>query len=144
MKQLRQCLAHGGLSAKFFSERRKNKKERKKDGQMEEGREKEIGLSLGWPWKQQLPSSPGLGSGIVHPSPLSSQANRRPWPGSSVSKGFPSSLRALCLSGFPMGLRGHGTCCQGYRDVARGRIGGVAGVRESGMQRERNSPPSHI
>lgn len=43
-----------------------------------------------------------------------------------------------------MGLRGHGTRRQGYRDVARSRIGGVAGVRESGLQRERNSAPAHI
>ena len=43
----------GGLSAKFFRERRKKRKGRK-DKWRKVKREEEIGLSLGWLWKQQL------------------------------------------------------------------------------------------
>ena len=43
----------GGLSAKFFRERRKKRKGRK-DKWRKVKREEKIGLSLGWLWKQQL------------------------------------------------------------------------------------------
>lgn len=46
-------------------------------------------------------------------------------------KGPPSRFRTPCLSGFPVGLSGHRAW---YKDVARGRMGGVADVRERVMR----------
>lgn len=72
---------------------KKEKKKKRKEGQMEEGREKEIGLSLGWPWKQQLPGSPGLSSGIASES-LPAEFT-----------GEPETLaRKFCFKGLPLQL----------------------------------------
>lgn len=65
----------------------------------------------------------------VPPPGLSSQENMRSRPERSVSKGPPSRFRTLCLSSSPLGLSGHRTW---YKDVARGRTGEVADVREKG------------
>lgn len=89
--------------------------------------------------------SPGLRPARAEflPPGLSSQENRRTWPGRSVSKGLLSSLRTLCLSGFPGGLGGHGAWHQGSTNLARGRIGGVTDACEgkSSEGGEDTSPP---
>ena len=92
----------GGLSAKFFRERRKKKKGRKKDRWRKQG--KEGGRNRFESWltleaaAQRIGGSPGLSPGIENPSRQDGvhRRTREPgWPGSSVSKGFPSSPRAL-------------------------------------------------
>ena len=54
----------GGLSAKFFRERRKKRKGRK-DKWRKVQREEEIGLSLGWLWKQQLREQAALQASVL-------------------------------------------------------------------------------
>lgn len=54
----------GGLSAKFFRERRKKRKGRK-DKWRKVKREEEIGLSLGWLWKQQLREQAALQASVL-------------------------------------------------------------------------------
>lgn len=54
----------GGLSAKFFRERRKKRKGRK-DKWRKGKREKEIGLSLGWLWKQRLREQATLPASVL-------------------------------------------------------------------------------
>ena len=54
----------GGLSAKFFRERR-NKRKGRKDKWRKVKREEEIGLSLGWLWKQQLREQAALQASVL-------------------------------------------------------------------------------
>lgn len=54
----------GGLSAKFFREKRKKRKGRK-DRWRKGKKEEEIGLRLGWPWKQRLREQAALPASVL-------------------------------------------------------------------------------
>ena len=147
MKPLRQCLALVGSQQNFSGREGRRGKEERTNGGRERGRKKSVWVLAGCGSsgsENRRLSRPQSWNRESLPAGWSSQENQRTWPGSSVSKGFLSSPRALCLSGFPTGLRCHGTWCQGYRDVARGRMDGREGWGEGKRDAERKKPtPTH-